>query len=52
MKKRKQLSFGFMKEQRDKSKLENHLRRCRWLSGYLLMAQLIVSVGRIWILTN
>jgi hypothetical protein len=52
MKKYKQLSFGFLKQKKDTPRLKKLLACCQQLSGLLLMAQVVVSLGRIWILNS
>ncbi len=52
MKKLKQLSFGFIKQNANTPRLKKLLTCCQQLSGLLLVAQFVVSLGRIWILTS
>ncbi len=52
MKKPKQLSFSFIKEKKNTAWLQSPLRFCKRTSVLLLVAQVILSCGRIWILTN
>ena len=48
----KQLSFGFVKKERDTAWLGKHLQRCKRLTAVLLVAQMVVSIGRVWILAH
>lgn len=52
MKKLKQLSFGFIKQNKDTPRLKKLLTCCQQFSGLLLIAQIVVSLGRIWILNS
>lgn len=51
MKKQKQLSFSFYKQRRDVAQFDKYLQACKRLVALLVFAQIVVSIGIIWIRT-